>query len=87
VVALANSLKEYPDSKYREELMFMLLKSKYLLAINSVEEKKEQRLSAALDEYYTFADEFPESKFIKEAEKYKETTAKLLNYNESSNLN
>lgn len=88
VVALGNSLKEHPDSQYREELMFMLLKSKYLLAVKSVEEKKAQRLSAALDEYYTFADEFPESKYIKEAEKFRETTSKLLNYNnESSNLN
>ena len=88
VVALTNSLKEYPDSQYREELMYMLLKSKYLLAINSVEEKKQQRLSTALDEYFTFVDEFPESGYRKEAEKFYETTAKLLNYNEeSSNLN
>ena len=44
VVALANSLKEYPDSRYREELMYMLLKSKYLLAIRSVKDKQEERL-------------------------------------------
>jgi len=88
VVALTNSLKEHPDSKYREELMYMLLKSKYFLAIQSVEEKKDERLSNALDEYFTFVDEFPESKYIKEIEKYHETTAKLLNYKEeSSNLN
>ncbi len=87
VVALTNSLKEYPDSKYREDLMYMLLKSKYYLATRSVEEKKAQRLSSALDEYFSFVDEFPESKYIKEVEKYHETTAKLLNYNEDSNLN
>ncbi|MBN1819531.1 MAG: outer membrane protein assembly factor BamD [Prolixibacteraceae bacterium] len=88
VVALQNSLIEYPDTKFREDLMYMLLKSKYLLAVNSVEDKKEQRLSAALDEYFTFADEFPESKYIKEAERFYETLAKELNYNaETSNLN
>lgn len=63
VVALENSLKEYPDTRFREELMYMLLKSKYLLAVNSVEEKKEERLSNALDEYFAFVDEFPESKY------------------------
>jgi outer membrane protein assembly factor BamD len=84
VVALENSLKDYPDSKFREELMYMLLKSKYLLAINSVLEKKEQRLSNALDEYFAFVDEFPESKYRKEANKFYETTAKLLNYKTES---
>ncbi len=86
VVALENSLKEYPDSRFREELMFMLLKSKYLLAVNSVEEKKELRLSSALDEYFAFVDEFPESKYRKEAEKFYETTAKLLNYNKEQTI-
>jgi len=82
VVALGNSLKEYPDTKYREELMYMLVKSKYLLAINSVEEKKAVRLSSALDEYFSFVDEFPESKYRKEVERYHETLADLLKYDE-----
>jgi outer membrane protein assembly factor BamD len=86
VVALSSSLKDFPDTKYREELMYMLLKAKYLLAVNSVEEKKRERLSSALDEYFTFADEYPESKYMKEAEKYHSTTAKLLNYKGDSNL-
>ncbi|MBN2635331.1 MAG: outer membrane protein assembly factor BamD [Prolixibacteraceae bacterium] len=87
VVALENSLKEYPDTPYREELMYMLLKSKYLLAMNSILEKKEERLSNALDEYFAFVDEFPESKYIKEAEKFYETTAELLNYKEQEETN
>ncbi len=88
VVAIGNSLQDYPDSRYREDLMFMLLKSKYLLAINSVQEKKEERLSNALDEYFTFVDEFPESGHRKEADKFYETTAKLLNYSEGeTNIN
>ena len=82
VVALANSLKDYPDSQYREDLMYMLLKSKYLLAISSVKEKQEQRLSNALDEYFAFVDEFPESKYKKEADRFYETTSKMLDYKE-----
>ena len=85
VVALSSSLKDFPDTKYREELMYMLLKAKYLLAVKSVEEKKHERLSSALDEYFTFVDEYPESKYRKEAEKYYSTTAKLLNYKADSN--
>ncbi len=86
VVALTTSLKEFPDTKYREELMYMLLKAKYLLAVKSVEDKKRDRLSSALDEYFTFVDEYPESKYRKEVEKYHETTAKLLNYKPDSKI-
>jgi outer membrane protein assembly factor BamD len=85
VVALTSSLKDFPDTKYREELMYMLLKAKYLLAINSVDEKKHERLSSALDEYFTFVDEYPESKYRKEIERYHATTEKLLNYKSDSN--
>jgi len=87
VVSLASSLKDFPDTKYRQELMYMLLKAKYLLAMKSVEEKKHERLSSALDEYFTFVDEYPDSKYRKEVEKYHDTTAKLLNYKSDSNIN
>jgi outer membrane protein assembly factor BamD len=86
VVALTSSLKDFPDTKYREELMYMLLKAKYLLASNSVYEKKRERLSSALDEYFTFVDEFPESKYRKEVEKYHATIARELNYKPDSNI-
>ena len=87
VVSLDNSLKEYPDSQYREELMYMLLKSKYLLAINSVEDKKQERLSGALDEYFSFVDEYPESQYRKEVDKFYETVADLLNYDQQQETN
>lgn len=88
VVALNNSLGKYPDSKYREHLMFMLLKSKYLLAVKSIYEKQEIRLSSALDEYFTFVDEYPESKYKKEVDKFYAVTAKMLNYKvEEININ
>jgi outer membrane protein assembly factor BamD len=79
VVSLSNSLKDFPDSQYREELMFLLLKSKYLLAENSIPEKKEDRLNATLDEYYTFIDDYPNSDHRKEVDKYFNNTKKLLN--------
>lgn len=88
VVAIGNSLNKYPDTKYREDLMYMLLKSKYLLAMLSVEDKKQERLSSALDEYFTFVDEFPESKYKKEVDKFYKTTSELLHYNEQeTNIN
>jgi len=83
VVALTNSLKDFPDTRYREELMFMLLKSKYLLATKSIEEKKDERLNSALDEFYAFKDEYPNSENMKDAEKYHKTLIHLLHYKEN----
>ncbi|MGM0666645.1 MAG: outer membrane protein assembly factor BamD [Bacteroidota bacterium] len=78
VVALDNSLKDYPSTKHREELMFLKLESSYLYALNSVVERQQERFQAALDEYYSFVEEFPESEFMKEAEDIYNTTARYL---------
>jgi outer membrane protein assembly factor BamD len=78
MVALTNSLIAYPDNKYREEIMFMLVKSSYMFAEKSVSSKKKERFQDAVDEYYSFAAEFPESRFIKEAKRYYRLSAKYL---------
>jgi outer membrane protein assembly factor BamD len=78
MVALNNSLVTYPDSKYREEIMFMLVKSSYMLADKSIYTKKKERFQAAIDEYYSFAAEYPESPYMKEAKKYYRLSAKYL---------
>lgn len=69
VIAATNSLKDFPDTKYREELSFLILKSKYIQAENSVMEKQDDRYRETIDEYYSFINDFPESKYLKEANK------------------
>ena len=69
VIALRNSLSEYPETQYREELMYLILRSSFLLADNSVASKKRERMQATADEYLSFKSEFPESTYAKEAEK------------------
>jgi len=68
IVALKNSLDEYPNTKHKEELMWLVLDSRYQLAAKSVESKQRERFQAAVDEYYTFISQFPNSKRMKEAE-------------------
>jgi outer membrane protein assembly factor BamD len=51
------------------------------LADGSVESKKKERLQAAVDEYLSFSSEFPESEYIKDAERmYKNTKNSLESY-------
>jgi outer membrane protein assembly factor BamD len=78
IIALRNSLIEYPDTRYREELMFLILKSSYLLADNSVPVKQKERFQAAVDEYYSFIGEFPDGPHTREAERIYESSSKFL---------
>lgn len=78
IIALQNCLKDYPESRHREEIMYMLFNSRYELAYNSVKEKLVERYNAALEEYYSFVDEFPESEHKKDMErKFKKIEAFL----------
>ena len=70
VVALRNALKLYPDTPYREEILYLIAVSNYRLAHNSIEEKQGERYLNVLDSYYSFINEYPESKHRKELERY-----------------
>lgn len=68
IVTAKNALKNYPYTKHREELELLILKSKFQEAENSVNEKKGERYNAVIDEYYSFINNFPESKNRREAD-------------------
>jgi outer membrane protein assembly factor BamD len=78
VVALNNSLKEYSDTKYREEMMFLKLNSLFLYAENSLAIKQKERYQAALDDYYSFMEEFPKSQYSKDVSGIFQKTNKYL---------
>ncbi len=84
VIAAQNSLKEFPDTKYREELSFLILEAKYIQAVNSVIEKKEERMRDAIDEYFSFINEFPESEYLKKAVKIYNDASKSINFEETN---
>ena len=64
--ALKNAIKENPDNRYREDIMYYLVVSHYRYAEQSVKEKQRERYLALTDEYYNFISEYPESKYRKE---------------------
>lgn len=79
VITAQNALKDYPYTNLREDLSILILRAKYELAVYSVEERKEERYREAVDEYYAFKNEFPESKYAKEADHIFEESQKVLN--------
>jgi len=84
-VSLANSLKEYPETKYREELMFLKLDALFLTAQKSIPSKQRDRFQTALDEYYSFIEEYPKSSHEKEVARIYEVTAKFLKIDTGTN--
>jgi outer membrane protein assembly factor BamD len=86
VVALSNCLADFPESKYREEIMFKLLKAKYLLAVNSVQSKQMERYQDAVDEYYTYIAEYPESNHKKEADEIYQDASRYVKEPEENEL-
>ena len=68
IVTANSALLDFPVSKYREDLAFLILNARYSLANLSIDELKIERYRATIDEYYSFINEYPNSKFKKEAE-------------------
>ncbi|MBQ0095347.1 MAG: outer membrane protein assembly factor BamD [Bacteroidaceae bacterium] len=78
IIVSQNALRDYPYTKYREDLSMLILKAKFQMAQESVIEKRDDRYRDAIDEYYAFRNEFPESKYMKEAERILRVSTKNL---------
>lgn len=70
VVAFDDFKKNFPDSKYLEEAAYLKVVAEYELAKVSIPSKQLERYSATLDYYKELVDNFPNSAFLKEAERY-----------------
>lgn len=68
-VAFTNFNRVWPNSRFREDAMFFTFKSHYYLSVNSVESKKLERLEDAVRAYHNFADAFPQSVLLEDANK------------------
>ncbi len=87
IITAENALKTFPYTRLREDLYMMILRCRYELAQRSVEEKSEERFLQAIDEYYGFKNEFPESKYMKEADQIFKRCSSKVKVNEDKALN
>ena len=85
IISFKNFLDDFPDTKYREESEFLMLQASYLLAINSVESKKMERIDEAMKAYVNFVDSFSDSKFLRKAESYYQNLLEEKHKQEESN--
>lgn len=85
IVAFGNHLNDFPDTPHREEINYLTIKSHYLLALNSIDAKKPERFKAVVDSYIKFAESFPKSDYLKQAETiYNSALKSLEKYNKQT---
>lgn len=69
-VSFDGLLNSYPESDKSEEYKMMAVKSYFLFAQLSVEDKKAERFQKVIDECNDFIDRFPQSPLAKEIQQY-----------------
>ena len=69
-IAFALLLNSYAESTKGEEYKMMVVKSYYRFAKLSIMDKQMERFEKVTEEYQDFADRYPESKLLKDAENY-----------------
>lgn len=80
IVTSENALRDFPyaSAERREQFRLLVLRSRYHLARQSIEEKRLERFRQTLDDYDFFYNEFPESTFLREAQGYREKSQRAL---------
>lgn len=56
-------LSDYSRSQFKEEIYYILVRNSYFYAINSVDNKKTERIAETKERYRTFVADFPESRY------------------------
>ena len=78
ITAFQSYLKKYPNTSYREDVMFYVLKSYYDFALLSFSAKQEKRFTKAIGAYVDFVALYPESKYRGQADKVNESASAFI---------
>jgi outer membrane protein assembly factor BamD len=70
VISFGNTLRDYPDTKYAEEIEFLTIKAQYLYAYHSREDYQVDRYRLAITFADQFIEKYPNSKYLKDAKQF-----------------
>ncbi len=70
MVTLENFIKEFPGSTFQEEAFFLTIQTAHDYALASIISLQNERYKSCVDKYQIFIDKYPNSHFLKDAEKY-----------------
>jgi outer membrane protein assembly factor BamD len=84
LVVYDNFANDFPDSDYNEEIAYLRIETAYDYATESISSKQKERYQNAIDYYLAFIDKYPNSKFLKDAEKiYGESIEEITKFADS----
>jgi len=78
VISFDNFKKNFPDSQYLEEIAYLKVEAEYQLAHQSLPSLQEERYGTVVLFYQELVDNFPQSIYLKDAEKlYSDSLSKI----------
>lgn len=87
VIALQNFAREYPDSKLLEEAAALRITAQFRLAEQSFTGLQLARYQSVVDFYQEMIDNFPESKYLRDVEKFYSESISKINVLKTNNKN
>lgn len=74
VTSFRNLLEDYPDTRYREESLYYIVKANYQFSQKSVQAKKDERFQETIKSCKDFVSAYPESRYLKDVNNMYETS-------------
>lgn len=69
VRSFQNVIRDYPDTQFREEALFYIIRSHFLFAENSIEPRQLERYQKVLEAHRRLVNRFPETEFLSQADR------------------
>jgi outer membrane protein assembly factor BamD len=87
IVSFENFQKNFPDSKFTEEAQYLIILSQFSLAQQSIYSRQEERYRDVIENYKELIDKYPNSTFLRDAERvYSESLEKLTKFKSNKNI-
>ncbi len=68
ITSFENLLDDYPDTEYREDILYHMVKAYFEYAEKSIYSKRKERFEKTVETYNTLKYFFPDSKYLKDLE-------------------
>lgn len=85
LVAFDTFKENFPDSQYLEELAYLKVVAQFELAEQSIQRLQPERYGSVISFYQELVDNFPNSKFLREAEKMYSESLAIVNKSKTDN--
>jgi outer membrane protein assembly factor BamD len=73
-----NLIRDFPDTQFREEAMFMIIRSHFLYAENSIEMRQLERYRNVVEAHRRFKNRFPDSEYHASAQRMIDTSQRQI---------